>query len=211
MIKKLIMGVITILLVVFTILIIKNGISIGSFEIYGISELKKANDNLDTKINIANNLTGVDYPKKISELNEVSKKLTSKKQEYSNLTTNSTETQLKEISELKEYEIEYLWTKVGNYATNEGVKIKMDVTTAEGGEKSEDGRMMYDLKFLVDGSYIGISNFIKNIENDTFLEFNIDNFSMKKGNDENSLNAGFVVKNVPINLNELTEPEEEND
>lgn len=211
MIKKLIMGVITILLVVFTILIIKNGISIGNFEIYGISELKKANDNLDTKINIANNLTGVDYPKKISELNEVSKKLTSKKQEYSNLTTNSTETQLKEISELKEYEIEYLWTKVGNYATNEGVKIKMDVTTAEGGEKSEDGRMMYDLKFLVDGSYIGISNFIKNIENDTFLEFNIDNFSMKKGNDENSLNVGFVVKNVPINLNELTEPEEEND
>lgn len=211
MIKKLIMGVITILLVVFTILIIKNGISIGNFEIYGISELKKANDNLDTKINIANNLTGVDYPKKISELNEVSKKLTSKKQEYSNLTTNSTETQLKEISELKEYEIEYLWTKVGNYATNEGVKIKMDVTTAEGGEKSEDGRMMYDLKFLVDGSYIGISNFIKNIENDTFLEFNIESFSMKKGNDENSLNAGFVVKNVPINLNELTEPEDEND
>jgi len=81
--------------------------------------------------------------------------------------------------------------------------MKMDVTTAVDTPTSVDGRKMYDLTFTANGSYIGIALFISALENDSSLEFKIENFKMIPATD-NGLQATFTVKNVPIRLNNIS-------
>lgn len=204
MIRKILMGIITCLLAVLVYFSLSKGISIGGFQAWGLSEIKEENKNLDSKISNASKLTSSDYPSKESQLNESAKKLLSKKEEYADLTTYSSEDQVKAANELQEYEVEYLWATVGNYATKEGIKIKMQISTAASGEKTEDGRKIYDLNFTAEGSYIGIALFLADIQDDSFLEFKIENFNMTTGDSEESLKATFVVKDIPIKIENLS-------
>lgn len=57
---------------------------------------------------------------------------------------------------------------------------------------SSAGTGYRDLEFTANGKYLAISNFIYDLENDTNLEFTIDDFDMKSGV------ATFKVKGVRI-------------
>jgi len=201
--KKVLISILLVLLVYFTYYTVANGIHIGKIEALSIEGLKEENSNIDNKINQASKLTSTDYPKKISDLNGSVKELIRAKEDYTDLTTYSSESQIQEANKLEEYEVEVLWTKVGQHATKEGVKMKMDVTTAVDTPTSVDGRKMYDLTFTANGSYIGIALFISALENDSSLEFKIENFKMIPATD-NGLQATFTVKNVPIRLNNIS-------
>lgn len=204
MIRKILMSVLTILLAVLTYFTIFNGVSIGSFTAYGIKELKKQDKEIQAKIENISSLTSSEYPSKLSELNQNAKKLLSKKEEYTDLTTYSTNDQIQAANELQEYEVEYLWAEVGKYATKEGIKIKMDISTASAGRQSADGRKMYDLNFTAEGAYIGIALFLSDLQGDSFLEFKIENFALTKGESVNNLKGTFVVRNIPIKLDNLS-------
>ena len=83
--KKLIISILVILLIVLTGMTVVKGLKIGNINILGISELKKENDELDTKVKEATKLASTDYQKKIDELNKQLKELQSKKEEYLDL------------------------------------------------------------------------------------------------------------------------------
>ena len=89
--------------------------------------------------------------------------------------------------------MEYLWNKVGSYATEEGVNLKWEVQSSGSGK--------YTLNFTVVGSYIAIINYVYDVENDSDLGFTILNFKMS-GSD--SLTATFSVHDVSIKSESVT-------
>ena len=80
----------------------------------------------------------------------------------------------------------------------------MDISTASSGGQSADGRKMYDLNFTAEGAYIGIALFLSDLQDDSFLEFKIENFALAKGESTENLKATFVVKDVPIKIDNLS-------
>lgn len=202
MIRKILIACLVILLGILSYFTIVNGVKIGGFEAFGINLLKQENEKIDEKIIKASKLTSTDYPEKLSELNKNGKTLLSKKEEYTDLTTYSTEDQIQAANELDDYEVEYLWATIGNYATKQGIKIKMDISQASNGGTAVDGRKMYDLNFTAEGSYIGIALFLADLQDDSFLKFKIENFTMTG---EDTLKSTFIVKDIPIKIENITQ------
>lgn len=192
--KNKIISVIFLLLIVLLFIAMFNGIKIGNFQILPISELKVKNDKLNNTIASASELTSVTYPKTITNLEETYEKYNVQKQKYEEV-SGFTEGEEKQIYETKKYDIGYLWKLVGKYATSYNIAIGMDV-------KKTSGQNLYDLYFNVSGQYVNISEFIKNIENNSDLYFRIYNFKMSGSS--NTVSASFVVKDVNIDPSTIT-------
>lgn len=94
-------------------------------------------------------------------------------------------------NQIERYEVETLWVKLGKYATSEGAIIRMDIVQGNTNET-------YNLKFTVNGSYISITDFISDIENDSTLGFKIEEFKMLPTNIEGVLQATFACKEIGI-------------
>ena len=182
--KKLIISILVILLIVLTGMTVVKGLKIGNINILGISELKKENDELDTKVKEATKLASTDYQKKIDELNKQLKELQSKKEEYLDLENVSSEQQINGANSLNQpYKMEYLYTTFGKHAKNNGIKIDMAFTRSSSG----------------DDKYYRIAEFIMNIEDDSSLGFKVEEFKMTPSAEgENTLQATFVCKNIKI-------------
>ena len=189
--RKLLISILLILLIIMAILCIKNGINIGPLHVLGVSQIQEANDNLTQKINEAKT-ANEDYESKLSQLQEDISQLTASKEECLSKINASTESQLQDATQTKNYTIEYLWSKVGNHATQNGVVIKMDVTSGAIADSN-----YRNLNFTATGNYLSITNFITDLENDSTLEFTIDNFSMTQNQ------CTFIVKDVKV-LQEAT-------
>ena len=172
--KKLIISILVILLIVLTGMTVVKGLKIGNINILGISELKKENDELDTKVKEATKLASTDYQKKIDELNKQLKELQSKKEEYLDLENVSSEQQINGANSLNQpYKMEYLYTTFGKHAKNNGIKIDMAFTRSSSGDDK-----YYNINFTATGSYIRIAEFIMNIEDDSSLGFKVEEFKM---------------------------------
>ena len=193
--KKLIISILVILLIVLTGMTVVKGLKIGNINILGISELKKENDELDTKVKEATKLASTDYQKKIDELNKQLKQLQSKKEEYLDLENVSSEQQINGANSLNQpYKMEYLYTTFGKHAKNNGIKIDMAFTRSSSGDDK-----YYNINFTATGSYIRIAEFIMNIEDDSSLGFKVEEFKMTPSAEgENTLQATFVCKNIKI-------------
>ena len=183
------------LIVIFIILIgtsVVEGFEIAGFNILSISNIMEESQNLDTRIEKINEKNVKDYKSLEDDLETKSKELKKQKENYADIILfNSEEGQA--INNLYEkYEIEYLWTKLGNYATKNHLTMKLEVTN---GTRGVEG--MYNLNFTLNGEYVSIIDCIKGIEDDSTLGFKIENFSLTKG--ENGLQAIFTVKDVTIN------------
>ena len=92
--------------------------------------------------------------------------------------------------------MEYLWNKVGSYATREGVTLKWDVSSTGVNNK-------YTLNFTTTGSYVGVISYIYALENDSDLLFRIENFKMVSGGSSN-VTATFTVNNIAIKAETVT-------
>ena len=195
--RKLLISILLILLVIMTVLCVKNGINIGPLHVLGISQIQEANGELTKKIAEAKS-TNDDYTNKLTEIKKLITDLGETRNEYLQTINVSTESEIKEATQTKNYTIEYLWSQVGNHATQEGVSIKMDVVSGV----TEDAR---NLNFTVSGNYLAITNFITSLENDSSLQFTIDEFSMTQNQ------CTFVVRDVFIKHENTTVTEEKND
>lgn len=194
--KNKIISIIFILLIILLIVAIFKGIKIGNFQVLSISELKLKDNKLNEKIESASELTTIEYPKAIGTLEETYEKYNIQKQKYEELSgfTNDEE-KTKQIYETKQYDIGYLWKIVGKYATSHNITIGMDV-------KKANDKNLYDLYFNVSGQYVNISEFIKNIENNSDLYFRIYNFKMSGSSEK--VSASFVIKDVNIDPSTIT-------
>ena len=204
--RKILISILLVLLIVLAYFTIFQGVSIGSFKILGTGQIIELNNILDLKIEEANKKIKSDLQNKKNELSQNVETLLNNKESYYRLANVSTETQISEANTEEVYNIEYLWLRVGRHARNEGVNMRMDVL--EG--KSEDTNIK-DLYFTVTGKYVGIIDFVSSLEDDSELDFRIDNFKMIPNGD--NLQATFEVEGVRIKLENTTEtvdtPEEQ--
>ena len=193
--RKVLIIVIILLLVALGYTMSFNGLEIGKFQIWSVKELSESSKSIDTKIEEINSLIDVQYPKKISDLKSASNNMKTAKEEYLNYTNLSSDEQILRAMQEESYSIEFLWTKIGNHATSEGVNLKFEIVSSSTG-----GNNVNDINFTVQGTYIGITNFIYAIENDQDLNFRIQNFKLVP-DQGNILKGTFVVKNIAIQRN----------
>lgn len=168
------------------IIVMKSGINIGSLHILGFQGIADENQKLLKMIEQSKQKNN-EYTDKLETINSDSEKLAKAKKEYYDLVQVSTASEIQESMQIKSYRVEYLWSSVGNHATKEGVKVKMEITASSMGDSAYK-----NLKFTVNGNYLAISNFIYDLENDESLDFTIDDFDMKANV------ATFTVKDVKI-------------
>lgn len=206
--KKLLISIIgTILLIIIFISAFK-GISLGKASIYSVNQIKDASLNLDNKIDEANTEINQNYAAALTTLNTESKELKKAKEEYdAKMQALGGSTGIG-LTQLEHYKIEYLWSKIGNYAETQGLWLDLTFT-----ETSISGT--YNISFTLEGSYRGIINFLYDIEDDDELNYKVKNFKMEptsttttstSGNetttyDTTKLKATFVVENVIVNFN----------
>ena len=191
--KKLLILILIALLLALTGIIVINGVDFGSLEILGIRGIQKESEKLDDKIQEAGKLAQKDFQQAVKDVEDNSKKLKETKAEYDEMTAISSASDVESAAQLEKYEIETLWVKLGNHATNEGATMKMDVT-----QGSNTTQNTYNLNFTVNGSYIAITDFISDIENDDTLGFKIEEFKMIPSGSDSNLQATFVCKDIAI-------------
>lgn len=170
-----------------------NGIS--KVNIKGIKGLSEKNEQIEQKISDLSNVISVTYANTESNLKRTANTLQDSKTEYENQAALSNSQSPSYASQLETYDIDYLWTKLGNYARDEKVVIKIDLVA------SGTSTNLYNLNFTTTGAYVNITNFIYDIENDSKLGFKIDEFKMNGSSD--SLTATFSCKEVPIKVGSI--------
>ena len=151
---------------------------------------------MDADLEKVKTLTSVDEPKAMSELNENAKQLVIAKEEYNDKVLSSSSEDVQEAGIIRPYETEYLQTVIGNYAKDKGINLRYELKKASNGVLGE-----YDMEFMITGSYVSISEFVAAIENNSSLNFKIENFKLvpTSGSTEN-LQATFNVKGLNIKI-----------
>ena len=195
--RKVLLGVIIVLLAILGINMLTQGIGVFNFNIQSLGQIEDSSKALKTKIEEANRLIDTDYPNKLNDLTTAENSLQTAKKEYLEYVNKSSNEQIMAAKTLKSYAIEFLWTKLGTHAREEGVNLTFEV--GSGGNSGGS-----TLNFTVDGSYIAITNFIYSIENDTDLDFRIQNFKLLPHQGE-ILEATFSVSGVTIKGNTSAE------
>lgn len=170
--KKILISIIIILLIGLGYTISVKSLNIGALKLESINDIKNASTNLEQKFNTSKEILAQTYPKSIEDLDNVVRDLKKVKQEYEAKTLNNPEAQTNlGVIQVEKYNIEYLWTIIGNYATKNGVTLTLDV-------KSSNAEDVYNLNFNLEGTYIGITDFIYNLEDDSDLKFEIKDFKI---------------------------------
>lgn len=195
--RNILTTLLAVLITILTIVLMIKGVQIGNFNVISIAEIKENNEKLDDDIEKLSSLKDITYKKKLSDLEKSIKDLTISKQEYLDVASLSTDKEIKEANQDKVYSMEFLWNKVGKYATKQGVNLKWDVA-------STGSDNIYTLSFSVTGSYIGILNYVYELENDSELLFTIENFKVVAGESAERLNANFKVSNIGIKKESIT-------
>lgn len=195
--RKVLIAVLLVLLIILAYFTIFQGISIGSFNILSTEGIINLNNNLTTEINEANRKIKSDLQGKQQELSENVDMLLQNKESYYNLANVSTESEIDKANTEEYYKIEYLWLRIGRHARTEGVNFRMDVLSSDAGDST-----VKNINFTVTGKYAGIIEFISSLENDSELEFRIEDFHLTP-NGEN-LQATFTVNGIRINLENTT-------
>lgn len=197
--RKILMIIIIVLLLGLGYVAVMNGVQIGNFQVLSVKGLEEESQNLKMKIEELNNLIDIEYPNRRRELEQAGKGLKDAKDEYLQYTNLSTDEEILAAMQQKSYAIEFLWTKIGTHARKEGINLKLEIASSGTGANNVN-----DLKFTVDGSYIAVTNFIYAIENDTELNFRIENFKLLPYQNE-ILQGTFTVRNIAIEGNTSTQ------
>lgn len=189
--KKLLMLILIGLLLALSIYIGVKGFQIGNIEVLSYAGLQAKNKQLDEKIQESSKLAEKDFKQIVNTVKDSTKRLEQAKEEYEDMTVTSSEGEIQATSQIERYEVETLWVKLGNYATSEGAIIRMDIVQGNSNHR-------YNLKFTVNGSYISITDFISDIENDSTLAFKIEDFKMLPSASGSDLQATFICKDIAI-------------
>lgn len=200
MIKKLLGIILIVALGVLIYYTTFQGLETPFLNILSVEQISAKNADLEAQIADLSKLTASTYPGKVSELNGQIKTLLSEKQKYLDLANLSSDSEIKGATKQETYLIDYLWARIGNHATQEGVNLKMEKVPS-----GIDG--LSNLNFTIKGSYVAIINFVSSIEKDSELSFRIENFKVElepstsastSSAESSKLQGSFVVRNIAI-------------
>ena len=206
--RKIVFLLIMVLATVGCYIVSVEGVQSNLIQIASYDEVKAANKQLDTQISELNRKNTTEYESKRTALTTAVKNYKDKKEKYEALAPTVQETEEQEpeettTSNTKPYDVDFLWTIVGNYATETGISIDFTfVKSTTASTSSSDYFTMSDINFTVSGTYNSIIEFIYDIEDDDRLGFEIKNFKMSKGG--SGVQATFSAIGVPINNENLT-------
>lgn len=181
--RRILIGILTILLIVMAVLVITKGLTIGNFKILSVQQIIEGNDKLTAEISETEKLIRSNYPTELETLDSTVSSLLAAKEEYQDLADVSTKSEINKATTVETYTVEFLWTRLGRHATAEGVYLSYTPTNNS-------------IKFTVSGDYIPILSFVSAIENDSKLGFRIENFKLIPGG--NNLQATFETRNINI-------------
>jgi hypothetical protein len=172
------------------------GIQIGDIRIDSIKEIGENSEKLDAKVQEINSLIDSQYPSKRDELTRASKEEQSQKEEYLDEINLSSNEELEEILEIRNFDIERIWAVVGNHAIDQGVNITLSET-----KSSTTGAR--NLHFIVKGTYVAQTNFLYAIEDDPELNYRIYNYKLVPSDvseevELNIIKATFAIKETMI-------------
>lgn len=196
--RKILISILIILLIVLAYFTIFQGISLGIFKISSVKEIIELNDELKAKIEQTNSKIKNVLKSKETELSDNVDTLLKNKEDYYKLANVSTESEINKANTEEIYNTEFLFLKIGRHARKEGVILNMPVKTGTTGDP-----MLKDLSFTVIGKYYGIIDFVSALENDSDLNFRIDDFKMVASGE--NLQATFNVRNVRIKIENTTQ------
>ena len=205
--RKIIFAILAVVLLIFTCFIIYRGTNIGKFEIWGIKQISEENDVIDQKNADLATLVDTSYPNALTQLNNSGEAMQAEKKKYEEEVTMASSS--KYYMQSEKYKLEFLWTKIGNYAKDNNINPKMEVSNG-----SANG--IYNLTISAVGKYKNVASFIYAIENDSRLGFKIEDFSMvqepveDEENTTNLVRGKFTCKEIKIDLKSIDNAENTN-
>lgn len=200
--RKIILAIILIISCVICFGVICYGFEIGPVKVNGYSTVASLSTKKTELLAKLNEKNVTEFNAKKDNLQKVVDDYNTKKAEYDRLVQEGKIDNNSIHNTLDLYEIGYLWTKIGNYATKEDVELQIDLTKSATSTSISTEYIMCDLTFNVTGEYIAITDFLFDLEGDDSLRFEINDFVMQKGGQ--NLQATFIVKNVPIDSKTLS-------
>ena len=200
--RKIILAIILIISCVICFGVICYGFEIGPVKVNGYSTVASLSAKKTELLAKLNEKNVTEFNAKKDNLQKVVDDYNTKKAEYDRLVQEGKIDNNSIHNTLDLYEIDYLWTKIGNYATKEDVELQIDLTKSATSTSISTEYIMCDLTFNVTGEYIAITDVLFDLEGDDSLRFEINDFVMQKGGQ--NLQATFIVKNVPIDSKTLS-------
>lgn len=169
----------------------------------------------DTKLSNTKNR----YNASLKGLDTAKAEFEKQKEQYEAITDETVEI-IKEATVDEKYNIEYMWIKLGNYATTNNLALTLvepggkvqteqtetdtQVTSGDTEEKTDTPNVQNpvsssnEMTIKVVGNYINVSQFIFELENDKELRFKLDKIRMEYAGN-NQITATFAVKNLVFN------------
>lgn len=197
--RKVLISTLLVALIALLVLIGYQGVEVAGLKLgYPVKEILNKNNELDNDILTLKGRIDREYTLAKTNLDSSFSKLQAEKQRYERTISYTTEEDLEKANTQEEYKLDYLWTKIGLYATQNGIIMKADVSHGSSGVANQ-----YNISFTTIGEYLSISEFIYAIEKDDTLGFRIEEFSVVPHSD-NNLQATFIIKNIAIDPNSLS-------
>ena len=126
--RKILISILVCLLLIGSAFFMVNGIS--KLNVKGFLDLDEKDNEVEQKIADLSSVISIDYNKEESKLKTTVKKKKKSKTEYENQAILSKSNNPSYASQLETYDIDFLWTKLGNFAKEEGVVIKIELVTS---------------------------------------------------------------------------------
>ncbi len=212
-----------IIFVALAILMYNYEVDLVLFKVYNTKTLKDCEINLEKKQSQLAN-TRANYKMALSSLESAKNEFNNEKALYESI-SEETIAIINEATQGEEYNIEYMWIQLGNYAKENNLDIVLyepGAATADQAAQSSttqtqantsttststqvdkmqtdlSGRGVENMRIKVQGTYINVSEFIYDVENDSELRFNLDNIRMEYMAN-NEIAAIFEVKGLILN------------
>lgn len=169
--KKILISILLILSALLTYFAVVKHISFFGWRSNNFADVKDEKMNLDSQINIAKQINNQEYLSSVEGLETSIDEYKKTKLKYEAKTANISDDTEIGIVKIKNYKIERIWVILQNYAKKEKIELELnllDTTTSN----------VYDLDVTLLGDYIGITDFLYDIENDDTLGFKITNFKL---------------------------------
>ncbi len=167
----------------------------------GIRQLEASSKKLNTELAELERKSTIEYEQKKQQLQTTIQDYKTAKQEYEAIVPVQGSANPEQNIVKDTYDVAFLWTIIGNYATEEGIDMEMlfykNTTSVSSLNNVSTDYIVCDLKFVTTGNYVNLTDFILDLENDDRLGFEINDFSMQKV--EQQLQTTFTVKEVKVN------------
>ena len=171
--RKLIIVAIVAILIYVGVTMVFDGLE--KFRIPSYEGLEQQQKVLEANVGKLNNTNGVLFETEKANLATSIKNYKDKKAEYEAMEASQKELAL-QSTDL--YDLDFLWTIIGNYASDQNVILQLDVTKSPNIEAQSDEYVMCDIAFTGMGDYADLVGFIYDVEDDDRMKFEFSDFDM---------------------------------